>query len=768
MVDSFRPDGLTPVTSPEAPAGSEGASPAAADNLSSPSQEVEPAPPPGSAVPAPGPLSPPAPHRPGEPEGQPVAVPAASIEKLLAANPFLSACRPADLAEVSQHTRAFECPQGALLLDAGAPSAGLGVLVHGVAHALGRDRDDQALVEALRAPDVFGETVLLGAGRNLYAVTAVTVCRVLWIPEDAIRWLAARAPWLTASLSHRHAMRFARRESAPAAPSDLALRAVPAAPVPGVPAPASPGIGPRPSAGVSPSGIIRFVEVGEFDLSPSVLSLVPPKLVRQHRLLPLRLSGNRLTVGMVAPRNLTALTELKRTLQSLELEVVAISADDYAQAVVRHRIEDARHSTEERKRAVIQPDALQFETAEFEREPPSAPKAAGEEVVRYVNRIFAAGLERDASDIHLEPVSAGLRVRFRVHGVLVDWGDSVPAQLARSVVARLKVMAGLDIAERRRPQDGRIGVRVNRREIDVRVSCLPCARGEKLVLRVLDSAMATRPLAQVFLYDRVLEAARRALNRPYGGIVVAGATGAGKTSTLYAMLNERRTTRPDTHVTMVEEPIEYRLEGVTQVQVDPGANLGFAQILRSMLRQDPDVIVVGEMRDPETAKVGLEAAMTGHVLLTSLHANQALAVVQRLEDLGCGRPLISLSLALVLVQRLVRRLCNSCRRQVEAPPALVESLILHRVLEPGASPLLAAPVGCDACGRSGFVGRVAVFEAMQLNDEVRHLLAAGAPLAEVEKAALATGALIPFASYAGYLLGQGLISGSEALLSVAD
>src|SRR6185312_13003322 len=233
--------------------------------------------------------------------------------------------------------------------------------------------------------------------------------------------------------------------------------------------------------------------------------------------------------------------------------------------------------------------------------------------------------------------ATGMRVRFRVEGLLHDWNEPITPSAAKSVVARVKVLAGLDITERRLPQDGRIGLTAGKRDIDLRVSTLPANRGEKIVMRILEAAGSTRALEQIFFEPSVLAAARKALNRPYGGIVVGGPTGSGKTSTLYAVLNERKNTRPDTNIIMVEDPIEYRLPGVTQVQVNAAVGLGFAQVLRSMLRQDPDVIVVGEMRDQDTARIGLEAAMTGHLLLTSLHANNCIAALQRLENLGCGR-----------------------------------------------------------------------------------------------------------------------------------
>ena len=352
--------------------------------------------------------------------------------------------------------------------------------------------------------------------------------------------------------------------------------------------------------------------------------------------------------------------------------------------------------------------------------------------------------------------------------MLQDWSEPIPATTSlKGVTARIKVLAGLDITERRLPQDGRIGVTTGKREIDLRVSTLPANRGEKIALRILEAAGSTRALEQIFLEPTVLAAARKALNRPYGGIVIAGPTGSGKTSSLYALLNERKVTRPDTNIIMVEDPIEYRLAGVTQVQVNANAGLGFPQVLRSMLRQDPDVIVVGEMRDEDTARIGLEAAMTGHLLLTSLHANHAIAAVQRLENLGTGRALIAQSIHLVLVQRLVRKLCSACRKLDPPVPALLESLVARRIVDKGQQTLPRA-VGCDACGGTGYVGRAAVVEALQINDAVREAIAAGRSLADVHDIATETRALTPFIDYARHLLQKQIISASEVLLSVAD
>jgi len=442
------------------------------------------------------------------------------------------------------------------------------------------------------------------------------------------------------------------------------------------------------------AGSIPFVEVSDFDLQPSVVAMIPAKLIRQHRILPLRLSGSRLTVGMVSPRNTGALAELRRTLPTVEPEVVAISADDFAQAVVR----------------------------------------------------------------------------LRVHGVLQEYPEAVPpAVTLKALTARIKVLAGLDITERRMPQDGRIGLTAGKRDVDLRVSTLPANRGEKIALRILEASGSTRQLEQIFFEQSTLQAVRRALNRPYGGILVCGPTGSGKTSTLYSLLNERKITRPDTNIMMVEDPIEYRLAGVTQVQVNTAAGLGFAQALRSLLRQDPDVIVVGETRDADTAVLALEAAMTGHLLFTSLHANDAMAAFQRLENLGCSRALVAQSIALVLVQRLVRKLCTACRTLEPHPPALIEALIARKVMDAAQSSApLPRAVGCDACNRTGYVGRAVVVEAFQVTDEARAALASGRPLAQIAPFAITSRALLPFAGYAAALLQKQVISATEVLAALVE
>jgi type IV pilus assembly protein PilB len=649
-----------------------------------------------------------------------------------------------------------DVPAGAAVVTAGAPSDGLGIVFSG---ALSVRLPDASEVETLGPGDHFGDAALVLGGPSPTTLVATEPTRVLWMQKEPAAGLIRKVQPVAEAVLRRVAGQLARvcaMERMQLALTELMPEQEPAA---------------APVEGRGFSGSIPFVEVSDFDLQPSVLAMIPAKLVRQHRILPLRLSGSRLTVGMVSPRNSGALAELRRTLPTVEPEVVAISADDFAQAVVRLRV-DATAAARPAKVAgpSVNPDTLVFEAAaEADREA-APPRAMGDEVIRFVNRLIVGALDREASDVHIEPTAAAPRIRLRVHGVLQEYPEAVPpAVTLKALTARIKVLAGLDITERRMPQDGRIGLTAGKRDVDLRVSTLPANRGEKIALRILEASGSTRQLEQIFFEQNTLLAVRRALNRPYGGILVCGPTGSGKTSTLYSLLNERKITRPDTNIMMVEDPIEYRLPGVTQVQVNTAAGLGFAQALRSLLRQDPDVIVVGETRDADTAVLALEAAMTGHLLLTSLHANDAMAAFQRLENLGCSRALVAQSIALVLVQRLVRKLCTACRTLEPHPPALIEALIARKVMDAAQSSApLPRAVGCDACNRTGYVGRAVVVEAFQVTDEARAALASGRPLAQIAPFAITSRALLPFAAYAAALLQKQVISATEVLAALVE
>ena len=752
------------------------------------------APPPLEALPgleAPG-LSPPVSRPPDASVAPPplldgivrVKVPADKIQPFLARTTLFKSCDKSVIAKIAPLLQGLECADGSELVTAGKVNDGIGILFSGKAEVLLPSSGGELIpVEQIEAGDCFGEIGALLGEPSPYFVIAIDSSRVLWLPSAQLQALIAAVPQVGEALARRLARRVVsfsavEKTAGPELMTDIEAQLLevvatptPAAVAPLAVAPAAPA---KPVLAVEteqggPGNFIRYAELRDFDLSPSVLSMVPGKLMRSWRLLPVKLSGTVLTVGMVNPRDGAALSELKRTLQTVDIVPVAIGLEDFTSALVRLKLLDDGPRAGRSAGPRINPDTFQFETVDSaERDKAHDARAVGDDVIRLVNRIIAAGIEREASDIHIEPTPANFRVRFRVNGVLQDWSEPIPATASlKGLTARIKVLAGLDITERRLPQDGRIGLNAGRREIDLRVSTLPANRGEKIALRILEGAGSTRPLDQIFLDQAALQAARRALNRPYGGILIAGPTGSGKTSSLYALLNERKTTRPDTNIMMVEDPIEYRLPGVTQIQVNAGAGLGFAQVLRAMLRQDPDVIVLGEMRDEESAQLALEASMTGHLLLTSLHANNAVAALHRLENLGCSRALIAQAVQLVLVQRMVRKLCTACRKLEPPTPALMESLVARKLVDKGEQ-VLPRAVGCDACNGSGYVGRAVVVECLQVTDALREAISTGKSLAEIQSQALSIGALLPFSEYAKHLLQKQIISASEVLLSLAD
>jgi len=361
--------------------------------------------------------------------------------------------------------------------------------------------------------------------------------------------------------------------------------------------------------------------------------------------------------------------------------------------------------------------------------------ASGAPVVRAVNEIIELALERRATDIHLEPVRDGLRVRIRIDGILVAV-RTFTAELARPIVSRVKILAALNIAERRLPQDGRSRVRVGNFDADIRIATMPTAFGEAAILRLLQHEKGLKRFDQIGLAPRDFTAFSRALKAPHGMIVVTGPTGSGKTTTLAAALGTLNdATRK---ILTIEDPIEYEIDGVNQSQVKPSIGLTFASALRAFLRQDPDVIMVGEMRDTETARVGIQASLTGHLVLTTLHTNTAAAAITRLIDLQIEPFLLSASLQCIVAQRLVRLLCSYCRSEVEVDADFLHRDPRYRALGVEGSRTW-VPKGCERCAGTGYSDRRAVFEVLDVDDEVRHLITRAAPEAEIELRAKASG-----------------------------
>jgi general secretion pathway protein E len=373
------------------------------------------------------------------------------------------------------------------------------------------------------------------------------------------------------------------------------------------------------------------------------------------------------------------------------------------------------------------------EDAEDERTADVRDLATQPPVVRFVNLLVRDAYDAGASDIHLESARAGLTVRFRLDGVLTP-APEPPLELAHAVVSRIKLLAELDIAERRRPQDGRIRVRFEDRAMDLRVSTVPTLFGESVVLRLLDRGGRPVGLEALGMPADVLDGVSRLASRPHGMVLVTGPTGSGKTTTLYAALR-RRDTRAEKVIT-VEDPVEYELDAVTQVPVHRPAGVTFAAVLRSILRQDPDVVMLGEMRDPETAEVAVQAAMTGHVVFSTLHTNDAVGAIPRLVDLGVAPYLIAATLEGVLAQRLVRRICDDCRVADDPDPALL-ALVAGQQSRDGVRCMRG--VGCPACRGTGYRGRVGIFELFALHDETKHAIVNGASRADLVRLAHAEG-----------------------------
>ena len=356
-------------------------------------------------------------------------------------------------------------------------------------------------------------------------------------------------------------------------------------------------------------------------------------------------------------------------------------------------------------------------------------------VVRLVNLLITHALEARASDIHIEPFESRLIVRYRIDGVLNEV-ESPPRRLSAAVISRVKIMANLDIAERRLPQDGRIKLRIQGKEIDLRVSTVPTMHGESVVMRILDKGGVPLDFASLGFDGKLLEAFLAALNQPHGILLVTGPTGSGKTTTLYTALD--RLNQPDVKILTVEDPVEYQMPGINQIQVRPQIHLTFANALRSIVRQDPDVIMIGEIRDLETAEIAVQSALTGHLVLSTVHTNDAPATVNRLLDMGVEDYLLTSTVVGILAQRLVRALCSHCRKPYRALPEVVEQMGLARLAPPGEVTLY-HPVGCEHCSGTGYHGRLGIMEMLPMTDRLRSLVMRHANSTDLRAAAVEEG-----------------------------
>ncbi len=456
------------------------------------------------------------------------------------------------------------------------------------------------------------------------------------------------------------------------------------------------------------------------------LRMVPENVARRLDLLPLAvLDNNRLFIAMADPLNIISIDEV-RMLTGMEVDVgVAIPSeirrDMDSFYSVRGNVDDAIVE-------IVDMSAAEEMRRDFD----AAAEASVDDapVVKLVNGLLDQAVRESASDLHIEPFEKSSRVRYRVDGNLFDALD-FPRNLHPAVISRLKIMANMDISEKRRPQDGRILLKFQERKVDLRVSSLPTVFGEKMVMRVLDQASSAVGLERIGLLEEDRGLLDGIISRPYGMMLVTGPTGSGKSTTLYSVLE--RINEPESNLITVEDPVEYMIPGINQVQINEKAGLTFADALRSILRQDPDKIMVGEIRDTETAQLAVRAALTGHLVLSTLHTNDAPSAVIRLNDMGVAPFLISSSVIGVIAQRLVRKLCPACKEAFEPGPNVCREYQI-----PEGSRIYKA-VGCEQCRWSGYKGRTAVFQMMTINDEIRRLIAEEAQAREIEDAALRNG-----------------------------
>ncbi len=458
----------------------------------------------------------------------------------------------------------------------------------------------------------------------------------------------------------------------------------------------------------------------DFPAEPILVDAISPRFLRDVKAVPIAATDQTVDVALIDPLDPYPIEALGFALQRKICPKIA-KANDVEAAL--DRLYGAA--------AQAQSEGESVDEADVERLKDLASDAP---VVRTVNNLIARASEARASDIHIEPAEDCVRVRYRVDGALVDV-ETLPAHLKLPLVSRIKVMASLDIAERRLPQDGRLRVAVRGHEIDLRIATSPTIHGESVVMRILDRSNLSLDFKALGFEDDVLEKFLHVLKQPHGIVLVTGPTGSGKTTTLYASLAAINS--PDRKILTIEDPIEYRLAGINQTQVKPQIGLTFAAALRSFLRQDPDVMMVGEIRDLETAEVAIQSALTGHTILSTLHTNSAAASVTRLIDMGVEPFLITSTLNAVLAQRLVRRLCPKCREAYEPTQAFLQSLLPGTDVS-GVTQLY-RPKGCDACGHTGFRGRLSVMELLPVDEEISGIILARGEARSVQRSAVSHG-----------------------------
>jgi type IV pilus assembly protein PilB len=638
-------------------------------------------------------------------------------------------------------------PQTVIVREGGAGDAAF-VILDGLVAVRRRDRDSglEFTLDELQAGQMFGEMALLtGKPRTATVVaTEPTTCAVL--ERGDFEKVLTTHPMMALLLTAVMAERLERANQ---------------------------------RAGVD------FMNLSKVKVDARVLTVLPAALVTQHKVLPISFCNNRLSLAMTNPNNVIAFDDVRRIIKGVLIEPVAITEEDFQRFVRSQQYTDAvkANGSNGSSSAAVRPaakteskpavpvlsvDLLQSDMirelqmaedtqaiAETKQDLMNASEDAP--IIRIANSILGLAIKQGASDIHIEPMEEDVTVRFRIDGVLQVL-QKLPKKVQLGLISRVKILSKLDISEKRLPQDGRISILMEGKPIDFRVSTVPGKWGEKVCMRILDKTNTQLGLDKLISHAPTLELVREMINQPYGIIYVTGPTGSGKTTTLYSALAEIND--PGVNISTAEDPIEYDLPGVTQIQAKNDIGLTFASILRSFLRQDPDVLLVGETRDKETAHTAVEAALTGHLVFTTLHTNSASAAFTRLSEMGIEPFLVSSSTIGVIAQRLARRLCQSCKEEYVAPPETCEFFGL-----PSGTKLYRG-AGCNECGGRGVRGRIGIYEVMRMTPRLRQMVGTGARAEEIHQVAIESG-MIDLKKYSGILLTEGLTTVEEVTSVVA-
>jgi len=498
----------------------------------------------------------------------------------------------------------------------------------------------------------------------------------------------------------------------------------------------------------------KSVDLDDVTLDSGLARLLPPEVATKFQVVPVERSGRLLSVAMANPSNFFAIDDIK-FITGHEVEVLVAAEHQIKIAI------DTLYDSAESMQDVMNSMEDDFMVVETEEEEVDDSETEQAPVVKLVNTLIGEAVRRGASDIHIEPFEKKFRVRFRIDGSLYEM-MSPPVKMKQAITSRLKIMADLDIAERRVPQDGRIKIRLAKKTIDLRVSTLPTLFGEKIVMRILDKSNLALDLTKLGFEENALASFIGAIESPYGMVLVTGPTGSGKTTTLYSALSRINTA--DTNIMTAEDPVEYNLDGINQVNVRNAIGLTFAAALKAFLRQDPNIVMVGEIRDHETGAIAIKAALTGHLVLSTLHTNDAPSTINRIIDMGIEPFLVASSVNLILAQRLVRKLCEKCKREIEPHDEILAELELPRERIEGKK--IYENVGCYDCNDTGYKGRMGVYEVMLVSPQIRDMILDHRPTSEMKAMACKQG-MLTLRMDANRKLLQGGISVAEVLKETA-